>query len=118
MHSFFHIAQNAFFSCDRLPSSPNGYFEKEKPRACQGGLIHSNLYLSWKPDQMRAVFKVSSILSTIFNRQFFSLIFPDDSIVLPTIIVGTLVIVFGLPFFSVANISLYSKITDEKTQGK
>lgn len=42
---------------------------------------------------------------------------PYDSIVLPTIIVGTLVIVFGLPFFSVANISLYSKITDEKTQG-
>jgi len=26
--------------------------------------------------------------------------------------------VFGLPFFSVANISLYSKITDEKTQGE
>ena len=50
----------------------NGYFEKEKPRACQGGLIHSNLYLSWKPDQMRAVFKVSSdFFSTIFNRQFF-----------------------------------------------
>lgn len=49
---------------------------------------------------------------------FFSLFFSDDSIVLPTIIVGTLVIVFGLPFFSVANISLYSKITDEKTQGK
>lgn len=69
---------------------------------------------------MRAVFKVSSdFFSTIFNRQFFfSLIFSDDSIVLPTIIVGTLVIVFGLPFFSVANISLYSKITDEKTQGK
>lgn len=42
---------------------------------------------------------------------------PYDSIVLPTIIVGTLVIVFGLPFFSVANVSLYSKITDEKTQG-
>ena len=37
---------------------------------------------------------------------------------MPTIIVGTLVIVFGLPFFSVANVSLYSKITDEKTQGK
>ena len=31
---------------------------------------------------------------------------------------GTIVIVFGLPFFSVANISLYSKITDEKTQGE
>lgn len=43
---------------------------------------------------------------------------PDDPVVLPTIIVGSLVIVFGLPFFSVANISLYSKITDEKTQGK
>jgi len=42
---------------------------------------------------------------------------PYDSVVLPTIIVGTIVIVFGLPFFSVANISLYSKITDEKTQG-
>lgn len=42
---------------------------------------------------------------------------PYDSIVLPTIIVGTIVIVFGLPFFSVANISLYSKITDERTQG-
>ncbi|KAJ7371828.1 hypothetical protein OS493_023169 [Desmophyllum pertusum] len=42
---------------------------------------------------------------------------PYDSVVLPTIVVGTLVIVFGLPFFSVANISLYSKITDEKTQG-
>ncbi|KAM7443952.1 hypothetical protein ABFA07_007328 [Porites harrisoni] len=42
---------------------------------------------------------------------------PYESIVLPTIIVGTLVIVFGLPFFSVANVSLYSKITDEKTQG-
>ena len=49
---------------------------------------------------------------------FFSLFFSDESIVLPTIIVGTLVIVFGLPFFSVANVSLYSKITDEKTQGK
>ena len=48
---------------------------------------------------------------------FFSL-FSDESIVLPTIIVGTLVIVFGLPFFAVANVSLYSKITDEKTQGK
>ena len=48
---------------------------------------------------------------------FFSL-FSDESIVLPTIVVGTLVIVFGLPFFSVANVSLYSKITDEKTQGK
>ncbi|XP_078370101.1 major facilitator superfamily domain-containing protein 8-like isoform X1 [Oculina patagonica] len=42
---------------------------------------------------------------------------PYDKVVLPTIIIGTLVIVFGLPFFSVANISLYSKITDEKTQG-
>ena len=49
---------------------------------------------------------------------FFSLFFSDESIVLPTIVVGTLVIVFGLPFFSVANVSLYSKITDEKTQGK
>lgn len=54
------LCKMPFFSCDRLPSSPNGYFEKEKPRACQGGLIHSNLYFSWKPDQMRAVFKVSS----------------------------------------------------------
>ena len=44
--------------------------------------------------------------------------FSDQSIILPTIIVGTLVIVFGLPFFSVANVSLYSKITDERTQGK
>jgi len=42
---------------------------------------------------------------------------PYQSIILPTIIVGTLVIVFGLPFFSVANVSLYSKITDERTQG-
>ncbi|KAM7443953.1 hypothetical protein ABFA07_007329 [Porites harrisoni] len=42
---------------------------------------------------------------------------PYESIVLPTLIVGTLVIVFGLPFFAVANVSLYSKITDEKTQG-
>ena len=49
---------------------------------------------------------------------FFSLFFSDESIVLPTLIVGTLVIVFGLPFFAVANVSLYSKITDEKTQGK
>ena len=52
------------------------------------------------------------------NCIFLSFIFSDESIVLPTIIVGTLVIVFGLPFFSVANVSLYSKITDEKTQGK
>ena len=37
---------------------------------------------------------------------------------MPTLIVGTVVIVFGLPFFAVANVSLYSKITDEKTQGK
>ncbi|XP_073254047.1 major facilitator superfamily domain-containing protein 8-like [Porites lutea] len=42
---------------------------------------------------------------------------PYESIVLPTLIVGTLVIVFGLPFFAVANVSLYSKLTDEKTQG-
>ena len=58
--------------------------------------------------------QVNKEITTIF----FSLFFSDDSIVLPTIIVGTLVIVFGLPFFSVANVSLYSKITDEKTQGK
>ena len=42
----------------------------------------------------------------------------DEPVVLPTIIVGTLVIVFGIPFFSVANVSLYSKITEERTQGK
>ena len=51
-------------------------------------------------------------------KVFFLSLFSDESIVLPTIIVGTIVIVFGLPFFSVANISLYSKITDEKTQGE
>lgn len=28
------LCKMPFFSCDRLPSSPNGYFEKEKPRAC------------------------------------------------------------------------------------
>lgn len=42
---------------------------------------------------------------------------PYESRILPTLTVGTLLIVFGVPFFSVANISLYSKITDEKTQG-
>ncbi|XP_067041900.1 major facilitator superfamily domain-containing protein 8-like isoform X2 [Acropora muricata] len=42
---------------------------------------------------------------------------PHSPLVLPTLIVGTFVIVFGIPFFSVANVSLYSKITDERTQG-
>lgn len=42
---------------------------------------------------------------------------PHSTLVLPTLIVGTFVIVFGIPFFSVANVSLYSKITDERTQG-
>ncbi|EDO49760.1 predicted protein [Nematostella vectensis] len=42
---------------------------------------------------------------------------PYEAKILPTVIVGTLIIVFGLPFFSVANISLLSKLTDDKVQG-
>ncbi|XP_031560106.1 major facilitator superfamily domain-containing protein 8-like [Actinia tenebrosa] len=42
---------------------------------------------------------------------------PYEPKILPTIVIGTILIVFGLPFFSVANISLLSKITDKRTQG-
>ena len=45
------------------------------------------------------------------------LFFPDDSSILPTVSVGTFVIVLGLPFLGVGGVSLYSKITDERTQG-
>ena len=48
----------------------------------------------------------------------FAIVLIDAPQILPTIIVGTIVIVFGLPFFAVANVSLYSKLTDERRQGK
>lgn len=47
----------------------------------------------------------------------FAIVVIDAPQILPTIIVGTIIIVFGLPFFSVANVSLFSKLTDERTQG-
>jgi hypothetical protein len=43
--------------------------------------------------------------------------FTDDSTIFPTIVVGTFVIVLGLPFLAAGGVSLYSKITDERTQG-
>ena len=43
--------------------------------------------------------------------------FSDSPVILPTVTVGTIVIVLGLPFLAVGGVSLYSKITDERTQG-
>ncbi|XP_046852886.1 multidrug resistance protein 2-like [Xenia sp. Carnegie-2017] len=42
---------------------------------------------------------------------------PHDPTTLPTVSVGTFVIVLGVPFLAVGGVSLYSKVTDEKTQG-
>ncbi|CAB3994856.1 major facilitator superfamily domain-containing 8-like, partial [Paramuricea clavata] len=40
-----------------------------------------------------------------------------DSTIFPTVAVGTFGIVLGLPFLAVGGVSLFSKITDERTQG-
>ncbi|CAB4016065.1 major facilitator superfamily domain-containing 8-like [Paramuricea clavata] len=43
---------------------------------------------------------------------------PYDSTIFPTVAVGTFGIVLGLPFLAVGGVSLFSKITDERTQGQ
>ena len=43
--------------------------------------------------------------------------FLDDPTIFPTVAVGTFVIILGIPFLAVGGVALYSKITDERTQG-
>lgn len=52
----------------------------------------------------------------MFNVLVF--LFPDDPTIFPTVAVGTFGIILGIPFLSVGGVSLYSKITDERTQGR
>lgn len=45
------------------------------------------------------------------------LLFLDDPTIFPTVAVGTFGIILGIPFLAVGGVALYSKITDERTQG-